>query len=98
MNILETMDFCKEQQIKGVLVSVDQAKAFDSVSHSFMEKVYKFFGFGERIQRWLKSIGTGRSTCILILKPGELSSTKGPPTRRQPLTTLVQFRSPGSPL
>ena len=73
MNILETMDFCKEKQIKGVLVSVDQAKAFDSVSHSFMEKVYKFFGFGERIQRWLKSIGTGQFTCI-ILKPGELSS------------------------
>ena len=36
MNILETMDFCKEKQIKGVLVSVDQAKAFDSVYHSFM--------------------------------------------------------------
>ena len=67
MKILETMDFCKEKQIKGVLVSVDQAKAFDSVSHSFMEKVYKFFGFGERIQC------TGQSACI-ILKPGELSS------------------------
>ena len=94
MNILETMDFCKEQQIKGVLVSVDQAKAFDSVSHSFMEKVYKFFGFGERIQRWLKSIGTGRSACI-ILKPGELSSLfnlqQGHPQGDSPSPLLYNF-------
>ena len=36
--------------MKGVLVSIDQSKAFDSVSHSFMEKVYDFLGFGERIK------------------------------------------------
>jgi hypothetical protein len=38
-----------------------------------MTKVYNFFGFGPRIQSWLKSIGTGRSACI-ILGPGEVSA------------------------
>ena len=52
--------------MKGVLVSIDQSKAFDSVSHSFMEKVYDFLGFGERIKNWLKSIGTGRSAYVIL--------------------------------
>ena len=49
INTLETMDHCKRENIKGVLVSIDQSKAFDSVSHAFMIKVYNFFGFGEKI-------------------------------------------------
>jgi hypothetical protein len=48
------------------LASIDQAKAFDSVSHSYMLKVYDFFGFGCRIKRWLSAIGTGRNACIRI--------------------------------
>jgi hypothetical protein len=63
---METMDLCKKHNIKGVLASIDQAKAFDSVSHSYMLKVYDFFGFGCRIKRWLSAIGTGRNACIRI--------------------------------
>ena len=66
INTLETIDYCKRENIKGVLVSVDKSKAFDSVSHKFMEKAYNFFGFGERIKNWLKSIGTGRTACIIL--------------------------------
>ena len=66
------MDYFKNNNIKGVLVSIDQSKAFDSVSHSFMEKVYTFFGFGGRIKNWLKSIGTSRTPGI-ILGPQEHS-------------------------
>jgi hypothetical protein len=39
-----------------------------------MCKVYNFFGFGERIKNWLKSIGTNRTACI-ILGPSEHSPT-----------------------
>jgi hypothetical protein len=66
------MDYCKKNNIKGVLVSIDQSKAFDGVDHGFMEKVYQFFGFGDRIQRWLKSIGTNRMACVQ-LENGEVS-------------------------
>jgi hypothetical protein len=60
------MNYCKKNNIKGVLVSIDQSKAFDSVSHTYMEKVYSSFGFGDRIKSWLKSIGTGRNACIQL--------------------------------
>ncbi len=64
INCMETMGLCKKNNIKGVIVSIDQTKAFDSVSHSYMEQVYDFFSFGDRIKKWLRSIGTGRSACI----------------------------------
>jgi hypothetical protein len=58
------MDFCRKRNIKGVIASIDQTKAFDSVSHSYMSQVYDFFGFGDNIKKWLSSIGTGRTACI----------------------------------
>jgi hypothetical protein len=66
INIMEGMDFCNKNGISDVLVSIDQSKAFDSVSHAFMDKVYDFFGFGERIKSWFKTIGTGRTACIQL--------------------------------
>jgi hypothetical protein len=66
INCMETMNYCRKNNIRGVIASIDQSKAFDSVDHKYMEKVYEFFGFGERIQRWLKSIGTNRKACIQL--------------------------------
>jgi hypothetical protein len=47
-------------------VSADLSKAFNSVSHEFMEKCYSFYRFGDRIKRWLESIGTGRTAKIIL--------------------------------
>jgi hypothetical protein len=66
INALENMNFCKTHRIKGVIVSIDMAKAFDSVAHSYLEKVYAYFGFGNRIQHWLKMIGTNRMAHIIM--------------------------------
>jgi hypothetical protein len=74
INCMETMDFCRKQNIKGVIASIDQTKAFDSVSHTYMEKVYDFFNFGPRIKVWLRSIGTQRTACV-ALNNGVLSAT-----------------------
>jgi hypothetical protein len=68
------MDLCSKQNIKGVIASIDQTKAFDSVSHAYMEKVYDFFNFGHRVKSWLKSIGTNR-TASVALSNGTLSQT-----------------------
>ena len=72
INALENMNFCTVNRIKGVIVSIDMAKAFDSVSHGYLKKVFQFFNFGERMQRWLTAIGTGRKAHI-ILENGKLS-------------------------
>jgi hypothetical protein len=66
INSMETMDFCKRNNIKGAIVSVDVSKAFDSVDHGYMEKVYQFYGLGPRIRKWLATIGTGRNAQILL--------------------------------
>jgi hypothetical protein len=58
INTLENMNFCKVNRIKGAIVSIDMSKAFDSVSHSYLTKVYEFYNFGDRIRRWLSAIGT----------------------------------------
>ena len=53
-------------------MAVDMAKAFDTLSNSFLEKVFKFFGFGPIMLKWLCLLGTNRNACI-ILDDGTLS-------------------------
>jgi hypothetical protein len=66
INIDETIFRCKEKNINGAMICVDQAKAFDSVDHAYMEKAFKFFNFGEKFIGWLKTIGTNRRACVLL--------------------------------
>jgi hypothetical protein len=40
------------------------AKAFDSLDHRFINQVYKFFGLGENMIRWLQLLGNQRRACI----------------------------------
>ena len=74
INALENINFCKKNKINGAMLSVDMAKAFDSVAHSYLEKVYNFFGFGERIRKWLKAIGTERCA-VILLENGKVSDS-----------------------
>jgi hypothetical protein len=46
-------------------------KAFDSLSHDFMEKSLRFFNFGENMIKWINTICTGRKATI-IFGPGRL--------------------------
>jgi exonuclease III len=73
INVSENIKRCELNQIKGAMICVDQSKAFDSVDHGYMEKVFRFFNFGDRFISWLKTIGTGRKACV-ILSNGEKSN------------------------
>jgi Reverse transcriptase (RNA-dependent DNA polymerase) len=66
INLNETINYCIRENIKGAMICVDQSKAFDSVDHGYMEKVFTFFGFGNRFISWIKTIGTGRKACIIL--------------------------------
>ncbi len=46
INVIEIIAHCKSNNIPGALVSIDQAKVFDTISHKYMQQVYKFFGLG----------------------------------------------------
>jgi hypothetical protein len=55
---------CKNSGISGAILSIDQAKAFDSVSHIYMHYVYEFFGFGPEFIRLMETLGNNRTACI----------------------------------
>ncbi|MBM3939249.1 MAG: reverse transcriptase family protein, partial [Sphingomonadales bacterium] len=66
LNLIETIDECKIKGIKGCILSLDIKKAFDCVSHAFVEKTLRFFNFGENMVKWLLLLSTNRRACIVL--------------------------------
>jgi hypothetical protein len=64
--LLDEIQKAKAENKKGALLSLDIKKAFDSISHEYLIKAFKFFNFGDYIIRWLKLIGTNRKACIIM--------------------------------
>jgi hypothetical protein len=61
INVAEKITYCKQNNIEGVLLSIDQSRAFDTISHKYMTEVFRFYGFGENFIKILNTIGTNRS-------------------------------------
>ena len=66
IGVIDTIETCKSKKIKGALLSLDIQKAFDSLSHSYLENVFKFFNFGPNISRWLTILSMNRAARIVI--------------------------------
>ena len=74
IEIIEGIEECKRKKTKGALLSLDIRKAFDTLSHPFIEQVLDFFGFGENFKKWVKLLCTNRKACI-TLECGKASRT-----------------------
>ena len=48
------------------MISLDIKKAFDSLSHSYLQNVYKFFNLGPNIIKWITLISTKRKACVVL--------------------------------
>jgi exonuclease III len=66
INVWEQINFCKVNDIKGAVVAIDMAKAFDTLSHNFLRRVYEFYNFGPSIISWLELLGNEREACISL--------------------------------
>ena len=55
----------KQQNIPGLMLSIDFQQAFDRVSWKFIEKTLDYFNFGPPIKKWIKLFQTGAHPCIL---------------------------------
>jgi len=72
INLTNSIRHCTENNVPGMLVSIDQKKAFDSILHSYCNDAFKFFGFGPNFIHMMDTLSTGR-TARIILNNGKLS-------------------------
>ena len=63
--IYEILFETKQQEIPGLLLSVDFQQAFDSVSWKFIAKTLDYFNFGPSFKKWIKIFQNGSESCIL---------------------------------
>jgi len=72
INICNNIEECNKTGKPGMLISIDQKKAFDSVYHEFCNEAFKFFGFGENLIHMMNTLSTNRNARI-FMEDGSLS-------------------------
>jgi len=66
IQVIEGIEKCKVNGVKGAIISLDIKKAFDSLSHSYLQSVYKFYNFGPKLTKWITLLSTKRKACIIL--------------------------------
>ena len=66
ISIMEGIEKCNVSKNRAGIISLDIKKAFDSLSHSYLDGVYQFYNFGPRLIRWIKILCTNRKACIIL--------------------------------
>ena len=61
-DVLQVTDFLN---LRGLVVTVDIQKAFDSVNHLFLITALKKFGFGETFIKWMQILLRNQESCII---------------------------------
>ena len=64
--IYDMLYYVKEENLPGLLVSLDFEKAFDSVNWKYMHRVLKAFGFGEDICQWISAFYSNLSSSVVV--------------------------------
>ncbi|KAJ1169236.1 hypothetical protein NDU88_001142 [Pleurodeles waltl] len=64
--IRDTIQYITDRNIRAVLVCLDQEKAFDRVSHEFIERVLQGFGLGERFCNYVKIMYTDIFSSVMV--------------------------------
>ena len=62
----DTLDYISRTGETGILVSLDQEKAFDRVDRSFLLKLLQHFGFGPGFCKWIATLYHGAVMRVLV--------------------------------
>ena len=60
----DVISYANERNVPLAVISVDQMKAFDRVSHAFLFKTLQKFGFGPNFTQWIRLIYTSVSSSV----------------------------------
>ena len=60
------IDYVEQKDLPCALISLDQSKAFDRVSHQFLFKALKAYGFGPQFIQWVQLLYTDISSSVLV--------------------------------
>ena len=65
IRLIDDMIFHTTQNsIPGYILTIEFEKAFDSVSHLFLQKVLLSFGFGPSFCKWVKTLCNNTKSCV----------------------------------
>ena len=62
----DVLDYIERTNESGILVSLDQEKAFDRVNHSFLFRLLEHLGFGPSFIKWVHTLYTGANMRIIL--------------------------------
>ena len=63
-SLIEIIEFCDNNDIAAVLLSIDFEKAFDKLDWNFLWKCMAFFEIPENIINWVKTLYAGANSCV----------------------------------
>ena len=66
IEVSDCVSRCNAKNIKGALLSLDISKAFDTLSHTFLNSVLVYYNFGENFRRWIRILATNRIACVIL--------------------------------
>ena len=66
INILGLIEHCNANKVASLLLLVDFQKAFNSISHKYIQTVLELFNFGPQICNWINLFFSNREAVILM--------------------------------
>ena len=64
--VRDTINYIERTNETGILISLDQEKAFDRVDRTFLSNLLMHFGFGPSFCNWIATLYRGASMRILV--------------------------------
>jgi exonuclease III len=64
--IRDIINYGNDRNMNGILLSLDQEKAFDRISHTYLFETLQAFGIGEDFITWIKALYTDITSCVIV--------------------------------
>lgn len=64
--ILQIIELTEDENIPGLIMSADFSQAFDNLDWDYLDRVLKYFNFGESFRKWVKLFNTNISAVVNV--------------------------------